>query len=65
VDFVPSTGRRTRWRSWSPGNGSGIVEIIRREQPVFDGLPELVEKLSARYALALASVQNAWSLKKS
>jgi len=32
-----------------------VVEIIRREQPVFDGLPELVEKLSARYALALAS----------
>jgi HAD superfamily hydrolase (TIGR01509 family) len=32
-----------------------MVEIIRREQPVFDGLPELVEKLHARYALALAS----------
>ena len=32
-----------------------VVEIIRREQPVFEGLPELVEKLSARYALALAS----------
>ena len=32
-----------------------MVEIIRREQPVFDGLPELVEKLAARYALALAS----------
>lgn len=32
-----------------------IVEIIRREQPLFDGIPELVEKLAARYALALAS----------
>jgi HAD superfamily hydrolase (TIGR01509 family) len=32
-----------------------MVEIIRREQPVFDGLPNLVEKLSARYALGLAS----------
>jgi HAD superfamily hydrolase (TIGR01509 family) len=32
-----------------------MVEIIQREQPVFDGLPELVEKLSTRYALALAS----------
>ena len=32
-----------------------VVEIIRREQPVFDGLPELVEKLGARYGLALAS----------
>jgi len=32
-----------------------MVDILRREQPVFDGLPELVEKLAARYALALAS----------
>jgi HAD superfamily hydrolase (TIGR01509 family) len=32
-----------------------IVEIIRREQPLFDGVPALVEKLAARYALALAS----------
>jgi HAD superfamily hydrolase (TIGR01509 family) len=32
-----------------------VVEIIRREQPLFDGLPELVEKLAARYPLGLAS----------
>ena len=32
-----------------------VVELIRREQPLFDGLPELVEKLAARYALGLAS----------
>jgi HAD superfamily hydrolase (TIGR01509 family) len=32
-----------------------VVDIIRREQPLFAGLPELVEKLSARYALGLAS----------
>jgi HAD superfamily hydrolase (TIGR01509 family) len=32
-----------------------LVEIIRREQPLFDGLPELIEKLAARYALGLAS----------
>src|SRR5438128_317359 len=32
-----------------------VVEIIRREQPLFDGLPGLVEKLAARYSLALAS----------
>jgi HAD superfamily hydrolase (TIGR01509 family) len=31
------------------------IEILRREQPLFDGVPELVEKLAARYALALAS----------
>ena len=32
-----------------------VVAAIRRDQPLFEGLPELVEKLSARYALALAS----------
>jgi HAD superfamily hydrolase (TIGR01509 family) len=32
-----------------------VVEILKREAPLFDGLPELVEKLSARYKLALAS----------
>ena len=32
-----------------------VVEIIRREQPVFDGLPELVERLSTKYQLAVAS----------
>ncbi len=32
-----------------------MVDIIRREQPLFDGLPELLEKLAVRYALGLAS----------
>ncbi len=32
-----------------------FVDLLRREEPVFDGLPELLEKLSARYPLALAS----------
>jgi len=32
-----------------------VVEIIRRDQPLFAGLPELVEKLAARAPLALAS----------
>ena len=32
-----------------------MVDIIRREQPLFDGLPELLEKLAAQYALGLAS----------
>jgi HAD superfamily hydrolase (TIGR01509 family) len=32
-----------------------VVGIIRREQPLFKGLPTLVEKLAARYPLALAS----------
>ncbi len=32
-----------------------MIELIRREQPLFDGVLELVEKLATRYALALAS----------
>jgi HAD superfamily hydrolase (TIGR01509 family) len=32
-----------------------VLEILRKDQPLFDGLPELVEKLAARYRLAVAS----------
>ena len=32
-----------------------VLEIIRREQPLFDGLPRLVRQLAARVPLALAS----------
>lgn len=32
-----------------------VLEILRQEEPLFDGLPELVEKLAADYKLALAS----------
>jgi len=32
-----------------------VVEILRRERPVFPGLPELVHQLTRHYRLALAS----------
>jgi HAD superfamily hydrolase (TIGR01509 family) len=32
-----------------------VVENIRRDRPLFDGVPSLVEKLAGQYALALAS----------
>jgi HAD superfamily hydrolase (TIGR01509 family) len=32
-----------------------VVEIIRRDQPLFAGLPALIENLAAKYRLALAS----------
>ena len=32
-----------------------VLEILGRDQPLFEGLPELVQKLSSRYSLALAS----------
>ena len=42
-----------------------IVEIIRREQPVFDGLPTLVEKLALRMRWRWRRARNARWLKKS
>lgn len=32
-----------------------VVEILRAEQPLYDGLPELIEGLAGKYQLALAS----------
>ena len=32
-----------------------FTALLQREEPIFDGLPELLEKVSARYSLALAS----------
>ena len=32
-----------------------MIDLIRTEQPLFDGLPQLVQKLAARYSLGLAS----------
>ena len=32
-----------------------MVRLIRREQPLFDGLPGLIERLAARYLLGVAS----------
>jgi HAD superfamily hydrolase (TIGR01509 family) len=32
-----------------------VINIIKREQPIFDGLPELVQGLSMFYKLAVAS----------
>ncbi len=35
-----------------------LIEILRRDQPIFDGLPDLLDKLSRRYPLAVASGSN-------
>ena len=32
-----------------------VIEILRREQPIFEGLPELVAQLASRHRLAVAS----------
>lgn len=35
-----------------------LIQILRREQPIFEGLPELVENLARHYVLAVASGSN-------
>ncbi len=35
-----------------------LIDILRRDQPLFDGLPDLLERLAPRYALAVASGSN-------
>lgn len=32
-----------------------LIEILRREQPIFDGLPEVVARCAARWRIAVAS----------
>jgi HAD superfamily hydrolase (TIGR01509 family) len=32
-----------------------VIDIVRRSEPIFDGLPELVAGLAARFPLAVAS----------
>lgn len=35
-----------------------LIDILRRDQPLFDGLPDLLERLAPRYTLAVASGSN-------
>jgi len=37
---------------------SRLIDILRRDQPLFEGLPDLLEKLAFRYPLAVASGSN-------
>lgn len=55
VDFIAmhqppqSLDELTKWKQ------ERFLEIIQRDQPIFEGLPELVQRLSLNYKLALAS----------
>jgi HAD superfamily hydrolase (TIGR01509 family) len=55
VDFVARHQPRQTVKELLVMKRDRMVELIRREQPLFDGLPELIEKLAARYVLGLAS----------
>lgn len=55
VDFIErhqppwSLEELTEWKQ------RRFLEMIRRDQPIFHGLPELLEKLAPRYRMAVAS----------
>jgi HAD superfamily hydrolase (TIGR01509 family) len=55
VDFIAKHKPPQRLAELLALKRQRTIEILRREQPLFDGVPRLVEKLAARYALALAS----------
>ncbi len=55
IDFVAKHKPRQTVAELLALKRERILEILRRERPLFDGLPDLVEKLSHRYRLGLAS----------
>lgn len=55
VDFVTRNQPQQSLAELLAMKRQRVIEILRRDQPLFQGLPELVEKLSGRYRLALAS----------
>jgi len=55
VDFVAKNRPRQGLEELLAMKRQRVLEIIRRERPLFAGVAALVEQLAARYALALAS----------
>jgi HAD superfamily hydrolase (TIGR01509 family) len=55
VDFIAKHKPKESLADLLAMKRNRVMEIIRRERPLFDGLTPLIEKLAPRYALALAS----------
>lgn len=55
VDFVKRHKPRQTLEELLAMKRERVVEILRRDQPVFAGLPQLVEKLAPKFSLAVAS----------
>ncbi|MFA6543548.1 MAG: HAD family phosphatase [Limisphaerales bacterium] len=55
LDFIARHNPKWTIEELTAWKQNHLIDIIRREQPIFDGLPELVTKLAARYRLAVAS----------
>lgn len=55
LDFIARHNPKWTIEELTAWKQNHLIDIIRREQPIFDGLPELVAKLAPRYRLAVAS----------
>ena len=55
VDFVARHKPAHTLESLLAMKRKRVLEILRRDEPLFEGLPELIEKLAAKYRLAVAS----------
>ncbi len=55
VDFIAKHNPKWTLDELTAWKQNHLIGIIRREQPIFDGLPELVAQLAPRYRLAVAS----------
>lgn len=55
LDFIAAHQPAHSYEDLTAMKQNRFLEILRAEQPIFDGLPELVDKLAAKYPLAVAS----------
>ncbi|HEY1172676.1 MAG TPA: HAD family phosphatase [Verrucomicrobiae bacterium] len=55
LDFIANHKPTYSYEDLTAMKQNRFLEILRAEQPIFDGLPELVAKLNAKYPLAVAS----------
>jgi HAD superfamily hydrolase (TIGR01509 family) len=55
LDFVNRHGSPRPFGTLMAMKRDRLIELIRRDQPIFEGLPDLVAKLAARFRLAVAS----------
>lgn len=55
VDFIATHNPRQSLEELTEWKQQRFLEIIAHDQPIFEGLPELVQRLSLNYKLALAS----------
>jgi len=55
VDFIAKHRPKQALAELAAMKRARLLELIRRDRPVFPGLPQLLEQLAPRYALALAS----------